>query len=94
MVRDKILVKKDLYVVHLFLFINTALCVMLLMRAYPLLGQVGGGWALEILTFLGPEMALDVISQGQKSLVFRAQPPPTCPSNGFVRIKGITYGAV
>ncbi len=24
------------------------------MRADPLLGQVGGGWALEIETFLGP----------------------------------------
>jgi hypothetical protein len=28
--------------------IYTALCIMLWMRAYPLLGQVGGGWALEI----------------------------------------------
>jgi hypothetical protein len=34
--------------------IDTALCVMLLMRANPLLGQVGGGRALEIETFLGP----------------------------------------
>ncbi len=24
------------------------------MRAYPLLGQVGGGWALEFESFLGP----------------------------------------
>jgi hypothetical protein len=24
------------------------------MRAYPLQGQVGGGWALEIESFLGP----------------------------------------
>jgi hypothetical protein len=33
--------------------------VMFLMRADPLRlrGQVGGGWALEIETFLGPEMA-------------------------------------
>jgi hypothetical protein len=30
---------------------------MFLMRADPLRGQVGGGWALEIETFLGPEMA-------------------------------------
>jgi hypothetical protein len=30
---------------------------MLLMRAEPLRGQVGVGWALEIETFLGPEMA-------------------------------------
>jgi hypothetical protein len=28
--------------------------VMLLMRANPLRGQVGGSWALEIETFLGP----------------------------------------
>jgi hypothetical protein len=30
---------------------------MFLMRADPLRGQVGGGWDLEIVTFLGPEMA-------------------------------------
>ncbi len=35
--------------------IYTALYVMLLMRANQLLGQVGGGWALEISTFLGPK---------------------------------------
>ncbi len=34
--------------------IYTALCVMLLIRATPLRGQVGDGWALEIETFLGP----------------------------------------
>jgi hypothetical protein len=33
---------------------DTAPCVMLLMRANPLRGQVGGGWALEIETFFGP----------------------------------------
>jgi hypothetical protein len=33
--------------------IYTALC-MFWMRAYPLLGQVGGGWALEFESFLGP----------------------------------------
>ncbi len=32
----------------------TAPCVMFLMRADTLRGQVGGGWALEIETFLGP----------------------------------------
>jgi hypothetical protein len=31
--------------------------IMFLMRADPLRGQVGGGWALETETFLGPEMA-------------------------------------
>jgi hypothetical protein len=30
----------------------TVLYVMCLMRADPLLGQVGGGWALEISTFM------------------------------------------
>ena len=47
--------------------IYTALCIMFWMRAYPLLGQVGGGWALEFLSF-GPQIAftfrLDAISQG------------------------------
>ncbi len=33
--------------------IYTALCVMFLMRADTLFGQVGGGWALEIESFLG-----------------------------------------
>jgi hypothetical protein len=31
--------------------IYTAPCVMFLMRADPLQGQVGGGWALEIESF-------------------------------------------
>ncbi len=34
--------------------IYTALCVMIWMRADPLQGQVVGGLALEIETFLGP----------------------------------------
>jgi hypothetical protein len=34
--------------------IYTAKCIMFWMRAYPLRGQVGGGWALEIESFLGP----------------------------------------
>ncbi len=34
--------------------IYTAPCIMFLMRAYPLRGEVGGGWALEFLSFLGP----------------------------------------
>jgi hypothetical protein len=32
----------------------TAPCIMFWMRAYPLRGQVGGGWALEIESLLGP----------------------------------------
>jgi hypothetical protein len=34
--------------------IYTAPCIMFWMRAYPLQGQVGGVWALEIESFLGP----------------------------------------
>jgi hypothetical protein len=34
--------------------IYTALCIMFWMRAYPLRGEVGGGWAMEFESFLGP----------------------------------------
>jgi hypothetical protein len=34
--------------------IYTAPCIMFWMRAYPLLGQAGGRWALEFESFLGP----------------------------------------
>ncbi len=34
--------------------IYTAPCIMFQMRAYPLHGEVGGGWALEFPSFLGP----------------------------------------
>ncbi len=34
--------------------IYTAPCIIFWMRAYPLRGEVGGGWALEFLSFLGP----------------------------------------
>jgi hypothetical protein len=42
--------------------IYTAPYVPYLMRADPLRGQVGGGWALEIKTFWGPEMAMSEAS--------------------------------
>ncbi len=45
---------------------------------HPLRGQVGGGWALEIKTFLGPVIR----HQAVRRVPFGAQPPPTCPSNG------------
>ncbi len=32
----------------------TAPCIMFWIRAYPLRGEVGGGWALEFSSFLGP----------------------------------------
>jgi hypothetical protein len=51
--------------------IYTAMCIIFWMCVYPLLGQVGEGWALEILEFCGPQTALayrlDVISQGPTS---------------------------
>jgi hypothetical protein len=34
--------------------IYTARCIMFSMRAYPFRGEVGGGWALEFESFLGP----------------------------------------
>jgi hypothetical protein len=40
------------------IMIYTAPYVMFLMRADPLRGQVGGGWALDIDALLGPGMAM------------------------------------
>jgi hypothetical protein len=61
--------------------IDTALYVMILMRANPLLVQVGGGWALEILAFLGPYgtrlEARCHFTGRQKSSISKAEPPPT-----------------
>jgi hypothetical protein len=34
--------------------IYTGPCIMFWIRAYPLRGEVGGGWALKIESFLGP----------------------------------------
>ncbi len=72
---------------------DTALYVMLLMRANLLLEQVGGGWALEILTLLAPNgtrfTAGCHFTGPKKVLISRAQPPPTCPRNGFACIKTI-----
>ncbi len=58
-----------------------------LVRAYPLQGQVGGGWALEFESFLGPV-------KWHWAENSRAQPPPTCPSNGYARIQNIMHRAV
>jgi hypothetical protein len=44
------LVRKTTYVPMIY----AALSIMFWMRAYPLRGQVGRSWALEILSFLGP----------------------------------------
>jgi hypothetical protein len=41
-------------IVHIIAIYGPVIYVMLFMRANPLRGQVGGSWALEIETFLGP----------------------------------------
>ncbi len=78
--------------------VDTALYLLLLMRANLLQGQGGGGWSLEILTFLGPKWQSPNGSmsfhRAQKVSISRAQSPPTCPRNGFAHIKSITYRAV
>jgi hypothetical protein len=38
--------------------IYTVPCIMFLMRAYPLGGEVGEGWALEFERFFGPKKLL------------------------------------
>ncbi len=52
--------------------IYTALCIMFCMRAYPLLGEVGGGLGPGIPEFFGPQMELAYqlgpISKGPKNL--------------------------
>jgi hypothetical protein len=63
--------------------IYTALCIMFLMCAYPLLGQEGGGLGPGNLEFVGPQMAL----------AYRAQPPPTCPRNLYAHLQNIMQGA-
>jgi hypothetical protein len=58
------------------------------MRAYPLLGQMGAGWALEIESFLGPVEW----HRAERRVPIGAQ--KTCPCNGYARIQNIMQGAV
>ena len=56
-----------------------------------ILGQVGGGWAMEISSFLGPKWQWPICSmsfhRAQKTLDFQDPTPPhTCPCNGCARI--------
>jgi hypothetical protein len=64
--------------------IDMALHVMLFMWANPLLGQVGGGWVLEILIFWGPKKTLTwrlyAIYQGPKKYKFQGPTPSHLPS--------------
>ncbi len=63
--------------------IDTALYLMLFMRAKPLLGQVGWCWALEISTFWGPKWHSPngsmLFHRAQKVSISRAQPPSHLP---------------
>ncbi len=63
--------------------IFTGLCIMFLIRADTLLGQVGGGCALEMESFLGPVKW----HQADRRVPFGAQHPPTCPCNVSACIK-------
>ncbi len=78
--------------------IYTAQCIMFWMRAYPLQGEVGGGWALEFESFLGSvkwHRANRWEPFGaQKTWNSRAQPFPTSLSNGYARIQNIMHRAV
>jgi hypothetical protein len=71
--------------------IYTAPSVMFLMCADPLRWQVGGGWALEIKSFLRPvkwhQADWRVPFGAQKTQDFQGPLPPTCPSNGYARTK-------
>ncbi len=64
--------------------IYTALCIMFRMCAYPLLGQLGEGWALEISSFLGPKWHSPIGSMpfdmAQKTLDIQDPTPSHLPS--------------
>ncbi len=60
--------------------IYTSLCIMFLMQADTLRRQVGGGWALEIESFLGPV-------KWHRAHIIIIYAPMICPSNGSACIK-------
>jgi hypothetical protein len=64
--------------------IYTARCIMFWMCAYPVLGHVGGGWALEFSSFLSPKCHLPISSlpfhRAQKTLKFQGPTPSHLPS--------------
>ncbi len=76
--------------------IYTALCIMFWMCAYPLLGQVEGFGPWKSRVFLGPNgtcLSAHCHFTGPKKLSnSSAQPPPTCPRNGYARIKTFCTG--
>jgi hypothetical protein len=77
MILEKNIRKIDIYAPMIY----TARCLMFWVRPAPLQRQVGGGWALEIESFLGPVKW----HRANRRVPFGAQ--KTCPSNGSARIK-------
>ncbi len=74
--------------------IYTAPCVMFLMRADTLRGQVGGGWALETDSFLGPvkwhRVYMRVPFGAQKTQDFQGPTPSHLP-NKLQRFLNLRY---
>ncbi len=64
------------------------------MGAYTLLGEVGGGWALEFPRFWAPNGTSRYFTGLKKFGNSRAQPPPTSPCNVYAPIQNIMHGAV
>ncbi len=66
------------------IMIYAAMCIIFWMRAFPLLGQVGGGWALKFL-ILGPKwhspIGLIPFHRAQKTLNFQVPTPSHLPSS-------------
>jgi hypothetical protein len=69
------------------------------MRTYPLRGEVGGGWALEFESFLGPvkwhRADRRVPFGAQKTQEFQGLTPSrTSLSNGYACIQNIVHSVV
>jgi hypothetical protein len=64
--------------------IYTPLCIMFWRRGYTLLGEVGGGWALEFPSFLGPKWHSPIGSmpfhRAQKTREFQGPTPSNFPT--------------
>jgi hypothetical protein len=82
---EKVLNKGHEYGTMFELRLNITECTPIHMKIMEILRQVGGGWALDIESVLGPvkwHRADRVPFGAQKLEIFRAQPSPNCPSNG------------
>ncbi len=68
------------------------------MRAYPLRGEGGGGWALEFSSFWALWNGIEPIGEShlepKKLPVPNPLPPPQVMDNGYARIQNIMHRAV